>query len=62
MTSLNAVIGFAGCLVTVLVVAGMILLTPRGTVEGHAERTVPDDATHSPAPAPDEPAPARTAA
>ena len=59
--SLDTFIGVAGCVVTVLVVVGMILLTPRGAVESHAEATGPDGANLSPASTPDEPLPARTA-
>ena len=47
MTSLDVLLAVAGLAATALVVAGMILLTPRGTVE--------------PSPA-DTPAPPRTAA
>ena len=62
MNGLNALIGVAGCVVTVLVVAGMILLTPRGAVEVHAEGTDPDGSNLSPKATPDEPLPARSAA
>jgi hypothetical protein len=41
MTSLDVLLGVAGFVATALVVAGMILLTPRGEVEVH------DDATES---------------
>jgi hypothetical protein len=41
MTSLDVLLGVAGFVATALVVAGMILLTPRGEVEVH------DDATDS---------------
>ncbi len=62
MISLDALIGLAGCLVTVLVIAGMILLTPRGVVKVHAEGTDPYGSNRSPTLPPDEPLPTRTAA
>ena len=37
MSALEVLIGIAGLVVTVLVVAAMILITPRGQVELHGE-------------------------
>lgn len=59
MISLDALIGVAGCLVTVLVVAGMILLTPRGAVGSHAAASEAEDAKPHPTLTP-EPLPGRT--
>lgn len=62
MISLDALIGVAGCLVTVMVVAGMILLTPRGAVNSQAEGTGANDSTSGAALTPEEPVPQHTAA
>ncbi len=53
--SLDAFIGVAGCLVTVLVVAGMILLTPRGAVDSRGERTGPEASNAGPPSISEEP-------
>jgi hypothetical protein len=39
MTSLDVLLAVAGFVATALVVAGMILLTPRGEVDVHADAT-----------------------
>jgi hypothetical protein len=44
MSALDVLLGLAGLAVTVLVVAGMILITPRGEVELHGEVTDPQGA------------------
>ena len=41
MTGLDALLAVAGLAVTVLVVAGMILITPRGSVDAFDEVTDP---------------------
>jgi len=55
MTGLEVLLALAGSGVTLLVVAGMILLTPRGQVEVHAEGTDPQGSNLSPTQAPDQP-------
>ena len=52
MTSLDVLLALAGFLVTVLVIAGMILITPRGQVPVHAEGTDAEGSNLSPTPAP----------
>ena len=59
MTGLDVVLAVAGLAVTVLVVAGMILITPRGTVDALDDETDPQGAELSRADAID---PAPTAA
>jgi hypothetical protein len=49
MTDLDLLLGFAGVVVTALVVAGMFLITPAGVVEVHSEGTDPDGSNLSPA-------------
>jgi len=44
MTGLEAVLAVAGFAVTVLVIAGMILITPRGEVDLRGEATDPQGA------------------
>jgi hypothetical protein len=41
MTDLDVLLAVAGLVVTVLVVAGMILVTPRGTVDALNDATEP---------------------
>ncbi len=48
MTGLDLLLAVAGCGVTVLVVVGMILITPRGQVEVHVEGSDPQGSTLSP--------------
>jgi hypothetical protein len=59
MSGLDVVLAFAGLAVTVLVVAGMILITPRGAVDAFDDVTDPQGAELSRADAID---PAHTAA
>lgn len=48
MTDLDLLLAVAGVLVTVMVVAGMVLITPRGQVESVPEpRLDSDDETHT---------------
>ena len=47
MTDLDVLLAVAGLIVTVLVVAGMILITPRGTVDAVGEVTDPHGAVPS---------------
>ena len=47
MTDLDVLLAVAGLIVTVLVVAGMILITPRGTVDTAVEVTDPHGAVPS---------------
>ena len=58
MSGLEVLLAIAGFSVTVLVIAGMILLTPVGAVEVHAEGTDAQGSNLSPTPTPDQPAPA----
>lgn len=44
MTDLDVLLAVAGLTVTVLVVAGMILITPRGTVDAFDDVTDPQGA------------------
>ena len=44
MTGLDVLLAIAGLAVTVLVVAGMILVTPRGAVDGFDDVTDPQGA------------------
>ena len=57
MTGLELLLAVAGLLVTVLVVAGMILITPHGTVSVHAEAADSHSSNLSRAEAPDLPPP-----
>jgi hypothetical protein len=50
MSGLEVLIGIAGFSVTVLVVAAMILITPRGQVDLHAHETDPQGSNLSRAP------------
>jgi hypothetical protein len=59
MSDLDVLLAVAGLAVTVLVVAGMILVTPRGAVDAFNDVTDPQGAQLSPADAID---PAHTAA
>ena len=59
MTGLDVLLAVAGLAVTILVVAGMILITPRGTVNAFDDGTDPQGAALSRADAID---PAHTAA
>ena len=59
MTGLDLVVALAGVAVTVLVVAGMILLTPRG-IQAPDDEADPERASPSLARAHDEPARAPT--
>jgi len=58
MTGLELLLAVAGLLVTVLVVAGMILITPHGTVSIHADAGDANASNLSRAVAPDPPPPA----
>jgi hypothetical protein len=49
MSAIDVLLAAMGTLVTVLTVAGMILLTPRGVVEVHTESD-PDGSNLSPVP------------
>jgi hypothetical protein len=55
MTSLDVLLAVAGLVVTVLVIAGMVLITPLGQVEVHAEGTDPQGSNLSGVGAPDVP-------
>jgi hypothetical protein len=44
MTGLEWLLAVAGAVITVLVIAGMILLTPRGAVDIHGESVAAKDA------------------
>lgn len=55
MTGLELLLALAGLAVTVLVIAGMILVTPRGAVDVHAEGTDPQGSNLSPTRATDRP-------
>ena len=59
MTDLDVLLAVAGLIVTVLVVAGMILITPRGTADAFDDVTDPQGAELSRA---DATGPARAAA
>lgn len=52
MSEIEILLAIAGFIVTALVVAGMILLTPRGQVPVHAEGDDPHDSNLSDATAP----------
>jgi len=52
MTGLEWLLAVAGVVVTALVIAGIILVTPRGAVQVHVEGTDPQGSNLSPAPAP----------
>jgi hypothetical protein len=60
MSGLEILLGVAGVLVTVLVIAGMVLLTPRGVVEVHGKATDSQGSELSRAGAADRPAPVVT--
>ena len=47
MTDLDVLLAVVGLIVTLLVVAGMILITPRGTVDAFTEVTDPQGAEAS---------------
>lgn len=55
MTGLEVLLAVAGFAVTVLVVTGMILITPRGEVDLHQEATDPQGSHLSRADLPDAP-------
>ena len=57
MTGLELLLAVAGLLVTVLVVAGMILITPHGAMSIHAEPADSHSSNLSRAEAPDPPPP-----
>jgi hypothetical protein len=50
MSTVDVLLAVAGTLVTVLTLAGMVLLTPRGVVEVQQEGTDPQDSSLSPLP------------
>ena len=50
MSGIDVLLAVAGTLVTVLTLAGMVLLTPRGAVEVHTEGTDPQGSNLSPVP------------
>ena len=52
MSDLEILLAVAGFVVTALVVAGMILITPRGQVPVHADGSDPENSNLSPADAP----------
>jgi hypothetical protein len=56
MTGLELLLAVAGLLVTVLVVAGMVLITPHGAVSVHAEAADSHASDLSPVGAPHRPA------
>lgn len=60
MSGIDVLLALVGGLVTALTLAGMVLLTPRGTVEVHTEGTDPQGSNLSPVP--EERAPARAPA
>ncbi len=60
MSGLEILLAVAGLIVTVLVVAGMILIVPSGVVEVHAEGTDPKGSNLSPTRVPGRPAPVPT--
>ena len=53
MTGLDVLLAVAGAAATVLVVAAMILVTPRGTVEPHEDAPDPQGSDRSLAGTPD---------
>ena len=53
MTGLEVLLAVAGSAVTVLVIAGMILITPRGEVDLYGDATDPQGSNLSQADAPD---------
>jgi hypothetical protein len=55
VTGLEALLAVAGFVATVLVVAGMILITPRGEVDLHHDATEPQGSDLSRADLPDPP-------
>ena len=55
MNGVEVLIGIAGVVVTILVMVGMILITPRGVVEVHTEGEDPEGSNLSPQPAPAHP-------
>jgi hypothetical protein len=55
VTGLEVLLAIAGVGVTALVGAGMILITPRGVVDVHAEGTDPQGSNLSPTRSPDRP-------
>ena len=55
MSGLEVLVGIAGFTVTVLVVAAMILITPRGQVDLHAQATDPQSPNLSRAPGTNRP-------
>ncbi len=61
MSGVEILLAVAGTVVTLLTVAGMILITPRGEVAVHAEDADPHGSPLSPRPAPDRPAARATA-
>jgi len=60
MTGLEILLGVAGVVVTVLVIAGMVLITPRSVVDVHAKAVDSQGAELSRAGAADRPAPVGT--
>ena len=50
MSGVDVLLAVAGTLVTVLTLAGMVLLTPRGVVEVHTEGTDSQGSNLSPVP------------
>ena len=56
MSGLEVLVGIAGFGVTILVVAAMILITPRGEVDLHGQATDPQGSNLSRAATPDRPA------
>jgi uncharacterized iron-regulated membrane protein len=53
VTGLEVLLAVAGCAVTVLVIAGMILITPRGQVDLYRDATDSQGSNLSQADAPD---------
>ena len=60
MTGLDVLLAVAGSMVTMLVIAGMILITPREQVDLHAEGADPQGSNLSRAEAPERSAPSPT--
>jgi hypothetical protein len=55
MTGLEVLLAVAGVIATALVIAGMILITPRGAVDVHVDRADAHGSNLSGAQAPDRP-------
>jgi hypothetical protein len=60
MSSLDVLLAVAGAIVTMLVIAGMILITPREQVDLHADEADPQGSNLSRADPPPRAAPTRS--